>query len=42
MDKNNDIAPLDPVVERAGSTTTSFTHSAFGSPLGWAVSGMLH
>ena len=40
-DEDNDLAPLEPVVEEAGSTTTSFAHSTFGSRLGKADSGMV-
>ena len=36
--EENELAPLDPVMERAGSTSTSFFHNTFGSGLGRAGS----
>ena len=41
-DEDNQLAPLEPVVERAGPTSTSFAHSTFGSRLGGAASGIVH
>ena len=41
-DENNELAPLEPVVERAGLTATFFIYSTFGSRLGGVASGMLH
>ena len=41
LDVDNELAPLKPAVERAGSTTTSFTYSIFGSHLGGVASIML-
>ena len=40
-DEDNELAPLEPVVERVGSTATSFTFSNCGSRLGGVTSGML-
>ena len=31
---NNELGVLEPVMEKAGSTSTSFAHSTFGSHLG--------
>ena len=41
-DEDNELAALESVVERAGSTSTSFAHNTFGSGLSGAVSGMVH
>ena len=32
-DEDNELVPLEPVIERAGSTATTFAHSTFGSCL---------
>ena len=36
------MAPLEPAVKRAGSTSTFFAHSTFGRRLGGAASGMVN
>ena len=41
-DDKNDLTPLEPVVKRAGSTSTSFAYSTFGSHLDRGASGMVH
>ena len=41
-DEDIELAPLEPVVEWAVSTSTSFTYSTLASPLGGVVSGMVH
>ena len=40
-DEDNELAPLKPVVERAGSTSTCFVYSTFGSHLGGEACIML-
>ena len=41
-EENKDLAPLEPVVEKAGSTSTCFAYSTFGSRFGGAASEMVH
>ena len=41
-DEDNVLPPRKPVVERAGSTSTSFAHSTCGSHADGAASGMVH
>ena len=40
--EDNKLAPLEPVVERAGSTFSSFALGTFGCSLGGAASRMVH
>ena len=42
LDEDNELALLEPVVERARSTSTSFTYNTFGSRFGGAAYGMVH
>ena len=42
MIEDNKLASLEPVVERAVSTSVSFTHSTIGSRLGEIASRMVH
>ena len=39
-DEDNELAPLKPAMQRAGSTSTSFSHSTFGSGLGGVAFAM--
>ena len=39
--EDNELAPLEPVVEKAGSTSTSFAFSTVSSHLGGVASEML-
>ena len=39
-DENSELAPLEPVVERAHSSATSFAISTFGTRIGGVASGM--
>ena len=41
-DENIDLGPLEPVIEIAGSTSSSFTYSTFGSCFARAAPGMVH
>ena len=41
-DENIKLAPLKPVIEIAGSTSTSFAYSTFGSRLARTASEMVH
>ena len=41
-DEDNELAPLEPVVERACSTYTCFVYSTFGSGIGGVSPGMQH
>ena len=38
---DNELAPLEPVVERAGSTSTYLAHHTFGSRLGEVAQRMM-
>ena len=40
--EKKNLAPIEPVVKRAGSTSISFAHSTFGRSLAGATPGMVH
>ena len=40
-DEDNELTQLEPIVERAGSTSTCFVYSTFGSCFGGVASGMV-